>query len=117
MYAYWIKPCTVWNKHPGHGTAELIAFYPVWALPRVKQIPTLLQGWIWKPSDTPVLCGWSICNMYGWIDCWYKEETRCRVQNEGLGYEALFLRHGGVAECRWDFPWPMEVCSRDPEEI
>ena len=26
--------------HPGHGTTELIASYPVWALPKVKQIPT-----------------------------------------------------------------------------
>ena len=28
------------NRHPGHRTTELTAFYPVWALPRVKQIPT-----------------------------------------------------------------------------
>ena len=29
--------------HPGHGTAELTAFYLVWALPRVKQIPTFYK--------------------------------------------------------------------------
>ena len=28
------------NRHPEHGMAEFTAFYPVWALPRVKQIPT-----------------------------------------------------------------------------
>ena len=29
----------------GHGTAELMAFYPGWALPKVKQIPTFTTRW------------------------------------------------------------------------
>ena len=28
------------KQPPGHGMVELMAFYPVWALPKVKQIPT-----------------------------------------------------------------------------
>ena len=36
---------------------------------------------------------------------------------EGIGYDALFYKHGGVVECRWNLPWTREVCSRDPEEI
>ena len=37
-----IEEGPVWFEigKPGPGTAELIAFYPVWDLPRVKQIPT-----------------------------------------------------------------------------
>ena len=37
--------------------------------------------------------------------------------NEGLRYDALFLRHGGVVEWKWNLPWTREVCSRDSEEI
>ena len=55
--------------------------------------------------------------MTGWVDCWYEEKACCWVRNEGLGYDALFSRHGGVAECRWNLPQTREVCSRDPEEV
>ena len=34
-----------------------------------------------------------------------------------LCVNALFSRHGGVAECRWNLPRTREVCSRDPEEV
>ena len=34
-----------------------------------------------------------------------------------LCVDALFFRHGGVAECGWNLPWKREVCSRDPEEV
>ena len=34
-----------------------------------------------------------------------------------LCVDALFSRHGGVAEYRWNLPWTREVCSRDPEEV
>ena len=34
-----------------------------------------------------------------------------------LCVDALFSRHGGVAECGWNIPWAMEVCSRGPEEV
>ena len=34
-----------------------------------------------------------------------------------LCVDALFSRHGGVAECRWNIPQTREVCSRDPEEV
>ena len=34
-----------------------------------------------------------------------------------LCVDALFCRHGGVAECRWNLPRIREVCSRDPEEV
>ena len=34
-----------------------------------------------------------------------------------LCVDALFSRHGGVVECRWNLPRTREVCSRDPEEI
>ena len=34
-----------------------------------------------------------------------------------LCVDALFSKHGGVAECRWNIPRKMEVCSRDPEEV
>ena len=34
-----------------------------------------------------------------------------------LCVDALFSRHGGVAECGWNLPQTREVCSRDPEEI
>ena len=34
-----------------------------------------------------------------------------------LCVNALFSRHGGVAEYRWNLPWTREVCSRDPKEI
>ena len=44
-------------------------------------------------------------------------EACCQVRNEGIGYDALFSRHGGVAECRWNFPRIREVYSRDPEEV
>ena len=47
----------------------------------------------------------------------FYKEACCRVQNEGLGDDALFSRHGGVAECRWNFLGTREVCSRDLEEV
>ena len=34
-----------------------------------------------------------------------------------LCVDALFFRHGGVAECGWNLPRTREVCSRDPEEV
>ena len=34
-----------------------------------------------------------------------------------LCVDALFCRHGGVEECRWNLPWTREVCSREPEEV
>ena len=34
-----------------------------------------------------------------------------------LCVDALFSRHGGVVECRWNLPRKREVCSRDPEEV
>ena len=34
-----------------------------------------------------------------------------------LCVDALFSRHGGVAECRWNIPGTREVCSRDLEEV
>ena len=37
--------------------------------------------------------------------------TRGFSQNEGLGYDALFSRHGGVAECGCNLPQTREVCS------
>ena len=30
---------------------------------------------------------------------------------------ALFSRHRGVAECKWNLPRTREVCSRDLEEV
>ena len=32
-------------------------------------------------------------------------------------YDALLLRHGGVAECGWDFPQSRKVFSGDYEDI
>ena len=29
----------------------------------------------------------------------------------------VLSRHGGVAECGWNFPWTREVCSGDPKEV
>ena len=34
-----------------------------------------------------------------------------------LCVDALFSKHGGVAECGWNLPWTREVCCRDPEEV
>ena len=34
-----------------------------------------------------------------------------------LCVDVLFSTHGGVAECRWDFPRTREIYGRDPEEI
>ena len=34
-----------------------------------------------------------------------------------LCVDALFSRHGGVAECRWNISQTKEVCRRDPEEV
>ena len=34
-----------------------------------------------------------------------------------LCVNALFSRHGGVAECGWNLPRPREVCSRDLEQV
>ena len=34
-----------------------------------------------------------------------------------LCVDALFSRHGSVAECRWNIPWTREACNRDPEEV
>ena len=34
-----------------------------------------------------------------------------------LCVDALFSKHGGVAECGWNLPWTREVCRRDLEEI
>ena len=39
------------------------------------------------------------------------------MQNEGLGYDSLLSRHGGVVGCRWNLLGTREVCSRDPEEV
>ena len=53
-----------------------------------------------------------------------KEDSNLCFKVEGerpmmllLCVDALFSRHGGVAECRWNLPWTREVCSRDPEEV
>ena len=53
-----------------------------------------------------------------------KEDSNLSFKVEGgrlvmlmLCVNALFPRHGGVAECRWNLPWTREVCSRDPEEV
>ena len=46
-----------------------------------------------------------------------QEESFFEVRYEGLGYDALLSRHGGVVECRWNFPRIREVYDRDPEEI
>ena len=34
-----------------------------------------------------------------------------------LCVDELFSRHGGVAECGWNLPWKMEVCSGTPKEV
>ena len=34
-----------------------------------------------------------------------------------LCVDALFSRHGGVAECGWNLPQTRKVCSRDSEEV
>ena len=34
-----------------------------------------------------------------------------------LCVNALFSRHGGVVECRWNLPRTREVCSIDTEEV
>ena len=34
-----------------------------------------------------------------------------------LCVNALFSRHGCVAECGWNLPRTREVCSRDSEEV
>ena len=47
----------------------------------------------------------------------FPEDTCCRVQDEGLGYDALLSRHGGVAGCEWNILGTREVCGRDPEEV
>ena len=48
----------------------------------------------------------------------YKARFMARdIDHEGLGYDALLSRHGGVAECRWNLLGTREVCSRDPEEV
>ena len=31
--------------------------------------------------------------------------------------DALFSRHGAVAECGWNIPGTREVCNRDLEEV
>ena len=46
----------------------------------------------------------------------FKVEGKRRVMLL-LCIDALFSRHGCVAECRWNLPWTREVCSRDPEEV
>ena len=52
-----------------------------------------------------------------YVDDLFLVEKSCRVQDEGLGYDVLLSRHGGVAECRWNLPGTREVCSRDPEVV
>ena len=47
---------------------------------------------------------------------WFKVEGR-RLATLLLCVNALFSRHGGVAECGWNLPKTREVCSRDPEEV
>ena len=44
-------------------------------------------------------------------------ESCRRVQDEGLGYDTLISRHGGVVEYRWNLLGTREVCNRDPEEV
>ena len=34
-----------------------------------------------------------------------------------LCVDALFSRHGGLAECRWNFLGTREIYGRDPEEV
>ena len=51
-----------------------------------------------------------------------KEDSNLFFKVEGgrpvillLCVNALFSRHGGVAECRWNIPQTREVCSQYPE--
>ena len=46
-----------------------------------------------------------------------KRKLAAKFKMKDLGYDALFSRHGGVAECRWNFPGTREVCSKDTEEV
>ena len=46
-----------------------------------------------------------------------RREACYRVQGEGLGYDALLSRNGGVVEYRWNLLGTREVCSRDLEEV
>ena len=40
-----------------------------------------------------------------------------KMKDLGNRYDALFSRHGGVVECRWNFPGTREVYGRDIEEV
>ena len=46
-----------------------------------------------------------------------KRKLAAEFEMKDLGYDALFSRHGGVVECKWNLPQTREVCSRYPEEI
>ena len=46
-----------------------------------------------------------------------KRKLVAEFKMKGLGYDALFSRHGGVAEYRWNLPRTREVCSIDLEEV
>ena len=46
-----------------------------------------------------------------------KRKLAAEFEMKDLGYDALFSRHGGVAECIWNFPGTREIYSRDIEEI
>ena len=46
-----------------------------------------------------------------------KRKLDVEFEMKDLGYDALFSRHGGVAEYGWNLPWTREVCSRDLEEV
>ena len=51
------------------------------------------------------------------VDCQYEEKACYRVPNEGIWNDALFSRHGGGVECKWNFPGTREIYGRDPEEV
>ena len=46
-----------------------------------------------------------------------KRKLAAEFEMKDLGYDALFSRNGGVAECIWNLPQIRELCSRDPEEV
>ena len=92
----------------------------------IKEYQSIMNNYVWDVVPRPE--GKSVINSK-WI---YKikhaidgsiEKYKARFvargfsQNEGLGYDALFSRHGAVAECGCNLPRKREVCSRDPQEV
>ena len=92
---------------------ELIAFYPVWALPKVKQIPKVEYG-------NPVIILLYVDDLFVTgtdgliVDTKRKLAAEFKMKDLGMMHYFLGME---AWQYGWNIPQIREVCSRDPEEV